>query len=138
MPILLLEDEYDRARTIQKALGANSGCVHVTNAPEAIVRLGPKYTWDLVMLDHDLGKTKEVRKTAGTGMDVVDWFVAQKDEDRADVEVFLIHSFNNPRACEMFHRLRDAGLYVRQDALCAGDALKKGVTIQKLIGLDWD
>jgi hypothetical protein len=134
MAVLLLDAHDTRITSIKGVLGKCT-CVVAEGAQAAIDQLAPQFDWDMVMLDYTIGTYSE-REKRGTGMDVVDWYTEQKEEDRAKVRLFLIHSWDHDKSIEMFHKLRGAHVPVKEDYMCYIDAGSLGVTIQELVGLE--
>lgn len=124
--VLTLDDMEIRQHAFRRwFLTHEHECVYT--APEAIRLLGgPAY--DIVMLDHDLAEEHyltvseglsevvlpgEPTYSPGTGMDVVDFIVAQKRADAPNApKLVIVHSWNPTRSIEMVARLRDAGVPV--------------------------
>lgn len=111
MRILVLDDDKNRM-TIFKSNIENR--LHIKDADyvytetEAIDKLKSK-VYNYVFLDHDLGGHQMTWDDSNCGMNVVDWMIENHNNKRANV---IIHSYNIPRAHEMYLRLNDAGYEV--------------------------
>ena len=131
MRILFLDDMKTRHDAVIRWFGDKPGVelVRVFTAPEAIARLSEGH-FDVVFLDHDLAEEHyltlseglsedrvagEAEYMCGTGMDVVDWLIANPivpgdgvipDARHSNI---IVHSWNPSRAPEMFNRLKGAG-----------------------------
>lgn len=109
--ILFLDDSPARWRVLFNHAGRTHQILWAQTAADAISYLkDPSLSFDLVMLDHDL--LDEHYENCyedygpGTGMDVVDWVIA--NPERFHDTPFTIHSLNTMRAHEMKARLEDA------------------------------
>ena len=130
MRILFLDDMQSRHDAAIRWFDGKPGVelVRVFTAPEAIARLNEGH-FDVVFLDHDLAEEHyltlseglsedraegEAEYMCGTGMDVVDWLVANPIIPGDGITParhgnIIVHSWNPVRAPEMYRRLKDAG-----------------------------
>jgi CheY-like chemotaxis protein len=130
MRILFLDDMETRHDAAVQWFSNRPGVelVQVRTAPEAIARLSENH-FDVVFLDHDLAEEHyltlseglsedraegEAEYMCGTGMDVVDWLVANPiipgdGVTPARHSNIIVHSWNPSRAPEMHYRLKQAG-----------------------------
>ena len=99
MRVLFLDDNAER---IEKAYEVfeDDDIEVVVSSWSAITALNDPAGWDLVMLDHDLGKELD-----DNGMNVVVWV----DQNKPKVKKFIVHSWNVVTAPIMVERLQNAG-----------------------------
>jgi CheY-like chemotaxis protein len=109
--ILILDDDPDRHRTIQGLLESRLHepftTYHVWTVQElreAFYPIQRKPSFDLVLLDHDLGEDPEI------GVDAAD-FLTHLPQRMWPAQT-IIHSWNIPGAKAMYDRIRRAGLPV--------------------------
>jgi len=112
MLILFLDDSEERQKLVLAYFEAvysteEFALLFAKDAQTAIEYLqAVEEPWNLVMLDHDLGKEIFMDSDRmDTGMEVVRWIV----RNRPLIEKIIIHSWNSPAAEEMIARLRAAG-----------------------------
>ncbi len=106
--ILFLDDSDTRLKQAEIALGEEELSLART-ADEAIELLSSLISWDLVMLDHDLGqKYMQESDDPGSGMEVVRYI----EQALPKIEKIIIHSWNVPAANEMRSRLARQGYNV--------------------------
>ena len=87
--ILILEDDPERIKIFQRNLISHSVTMVVT-ASEAIQKLGDE-TWELLMLDHDLGGKVLVASGPETDYEVAKWLYENPDRQPPNI---ILHSFN--------------------------------------------
>jgi DNA-binding NarL/FixJ family response regulator len=98
MNVLFLDDCPNRTK-IFKSLVPFAECVET--ATEALAAL-PTRSWDLVLLDHDLGgETFVDPNNANTGMEVARWLVANP----TPIRLVVLHSLNAPARRQMHELL---------------------------------
>jgi len=109
MKVLFLDDNYSRVQLARACFDGDDlqVCMNAESTIE-VLRMG--FQWDLVMLDHDLGGIQNGWQAGNesTGMDVVDYIVA----DKPSIKRIVIHSHNHPAAERMEYKLRDIGYNV--------------------------
>lgn len=109
--VLFLDDDHRRISEIREE-AERIGCdlTVVETADECIAELKAR-TFDLVMLDHDLGgETYCDSSREDCGMEVVRWIRSNGGEHGA----FIVHTMNEVAAATMYMELRSLGHRVRQ------------------------
>lgn len=96
MNILFLDDDLYRTKAFRSVI-PSATCVD--SADDCINKLVEQ--WDIVLLDHDLGDTKD-------GRYVANWISANKPI----IGKIIVHSLNYPAAQEMLNILDTAGYSV--------------------------
>jgi CheY-like chemotaxis protein len=109
--VLFLDDDHRRIDEIRVYAGElGFDLTVVETADECIAQLG-RQTFDLVMLDHDLGgETYCDSAREDCGMEVVRWLKGNGGEHDA----FMIHTMNEVAAATMYIELKALGYRVRQ------------------------
>ncbi len=106
--ILFLDDSESRLNQAENALGTEELYLART-AEQAIRVLSMLSPWDLVMLDHDLGrKYMQDSEDPGSGMEVVRYI----EHALPEIKEIIIHSWNSPAANSMRFRLLRQGYNV--------------------------
>ncbi len=111
--VLFLDDDPTRTKSFMSRVSPHDlHVVTVETAVECIEHLASS-TWDLVLLDHDLGGEVFVESSRpDTGAEVVRWL----GENRGDHGAFIVHSMNAVGAAGMFFDLQEMGYRVTQAA----------------------
>ncbi len=107
LDVLFLDDNEERTKRFKSR---HPYTLTTETAEECIEKMQSRKSWDVVMLDHDLGG--EVFVDSGRedcGMEVVRWMVANKPE----IGEIIAHTCNEPAGKEMVAKLRDAGYTAR-------------------------
>ncbi len=106
--ILFLDDSETRLNQAANYFGEEELYLART-AQIAINRLSSGISWDLVMLDHDLGrKYMQDSEDPGSGMEVVRYI----ERSLPEIKEIIIHSWNPPAANSMRFRLLGQGYNV--------------------------
>lgn len=109
--VLFLDDDHRRiAEFRQEAERLGCDATIVETADECIAAL-QRRTYDLVLLDHDLGgETYCDSSREDCGMEVVRWIRKNGGEH----EAFIIHTMNEVAAASMYMELHTLGYLVKQ------------------------
>lgn len=109
--VLFLDDDFRRTDEFLARMRAQPcTLVTVTTVEECIVRLGER-SYDLVLLDHDLGGETFVDSARDdTGMEVVRWLKGNPGDHAG----FVVHSMNAVAAAAMYFELSGMGYPVHQ------------------------
>lgn len=115
MRILFLDDDLNRHSELDRVIGEKYYVKHVYTAEGAIDALKLD-TYDLVMLDHDLGLSHDPDgldvELGPDGRVVVNWMIGHY-ADPATRPPVIVHSWNSVRGPEMELMLREAGFSAR-------------------------
>lgn len=104
LKILILEDNDWRTKAFKEFLGTHDlTCVETASAAIAALQSN---TFDLILLDHDLGGLTYVGEAdKNTGSEVVRWMV----ENMTAFPPIIVHSHNHDAALSMKIKLGQAG-----------------------------
>jgi CheY-like chemotaxis protein len=129
--VLFLDDDYRRIYEIRsRADVLEADLTIVETAHECIEQLASQ-TFDLVLLDHDLGgETYVDSNRVDCGMEVVRWLVDNGGEHGA----FIVHTMNSVAAAAMYMELDQLGYPVRQAAFGSSEFYSH---LFDLLGLDY-
>jgi CheY-like chemotaxis protein len=108
--ILVLDDDHERLAAFKRNLIGNALTL-VSTARDAINQL-KLYKFALIFMDYDLDLHEQLDTAkTGTGMDVVEWIVANKQHFLRTS--FIVHSLNPVGGPLMTATLKTAGLRVQ-------------------------
>lgn len=110
MRILFLDDNKARHISFMKQ-NIGREVVYVYTSKACIEALNKYKAFDLVSLDHDLGGKVFVTATKGHGMEVANYIANELPKDKYPQKV-IIHSWNIPRAVEMYKTIKPTGIPV--------------------------
>ena len=104
MRIFILEDDQERVELFKEVLKNDE--LTIVDTAESAIELLNMLSFDLILLDHDLGGLQMVgTNNTNTGSEVVRWMVM----NQGDFPTIIVHSHNPPAAESMQNQLRDNG-----------------------------
>lgn len=98
--VLIVEDQEARKVYFRSSLAHAE--LHLVLRPTDAIQLLQLFSYDVILLDHDLGLVEE--GDTNTGMQVVNWICENPNEVQCPI---LVHSSNLERSLEMVARLID-------------------------------
>ena len=109
MKILFLDDDENRIEAFKKKTSPGWDITITKTAKETIDVLKNNNSWNYVFLDHDLGGQVFVDSDReDCGMEVVRWIT----RNRPEIELIIVHSWNEPASKRMISDLEMAGYNV--------------------------
>lgn len=105
MNIFILEDDDTRINLFMEALKGHTITI-AKDVDDAKVRyLRDERTFDLLLLDHDLGNLAMVDGPEGTGLEFARWLITRESA----APQTIVHSWNPDGGAKMLWTLSDAG-----------------------------
>lgn len=116
--VLFLDDDHSRIDAIRARLASVKCDLTVVETADHCIAQLKLQSYDLVMLDHDLGgETYCDSSREDCGMEVVRWLKG----NQGDHKFFIVHSMNAVAAAAMYLDLRDMGYQVQQASFGSTD-----------------
>lgn len=105
--VLVLDDSYERKKYFMKF---NSKSVIVNTSRDCLSNIKSAKKINQLWLDYDLGEKIGFINPNGSGMDVVDYLISNKDF--INISEIFIHSMNPYPSKVMFEKLKSVGYKV--------------------------